>query len=249
MNKPEFLDFEGMINVRDLGGLPVSGGRRIRSGVLLRSAHLSMAMDNDLQRLRQLGLKYVVDFRDIDEAAHSPDRDVIGAEHVALPVLDPERVRVMSTVTPLSTEQVAEHFRDIYRYMALAERARQGYRKFFSVLLDARGGAVLWHCTQGKDRTGIGALLLLAALGADSRDALADYYLSNRGLLSEYRRVTALGDAAQTAMAKKVFFVHGSFLRAWLDEVEALGGVAEFLRSAIGLTDGEVRQLREYYTE
>ena len=72
------LDFEGIVNARDLGGLP-AGGLKVRPGCLLRTAYLAEATDADIERLQRMKLRAVFDFRSLPEAVAAPDRQVPGA--------------------------------------------------------------------------------------------------------------------------------------------------------------------------
>ena len=68
------IDFEGLPNTRDLGGLPAADGRRVRRGLLLRSGTLYFATSADCRRLiEDYHLRAVVDLRGEDELAEYPD--------------------------------------------------------------------------------------------------------------------------------------------------------------------------------
>ncbi|MBR2717522.1 MAG: tyrosine-protein phosphatase, partial [Oscillospiraceae bacterium] len=160
-----FLEFEGIENVRDLGGLLRADGARTRRGLLLRSGRLENATDGDLQRLAEMGLSAVVDFRDGGELDRSPDRQVPGAVFRHLPALPKLQENFRRVDDPTYTaEELHNDFRRIYRLLAQSTEAEEAYAAFFRILLASEGRPVLWHCTQGKDRTGVAALLLLTAL-------------------------------------------------------------------------------------
>ncbi len=150
-----FLTFDHISNARDLGGLPAADGRRVKPGLLLRTSKLGGASEPDLARLSFV--RHVVDFRDEYERAAHPDKPIPGAEYhalSALPGLPPEE-RPDPARDP--DPDFRSMFREIYRLLAEGEDAERAYRAFFEVLL-RRDGAVLFHCTQGKDRTDIAAL-------------------------------------------------------------------------------------------
>ena len=71
-----FMEFQGIENARQLGGLTREDGARIRQGVLLRTGMLEKATDEDIRRLEELGLAHIIDFRDIREVEEHPDRPI-----------------------------------------------------------------------------------------------------------------------------------------------------------------------------
>lgn len=148
-----FLDFEKIENVRDLGGMLRLDGTRIRPGVLYRTGKLEHATDADIARLTELGIRYVIDFRDAGEIATAPDRAIPGAEYHSIPALPnlAENFRPIDDPT-YTAQDVHDDFRRIYRYLAQSPESIGAYGEFFRILLASDGAPVLWHCTQGKDR-------------------------------------------------------------------------------------------------
>lgn len=245
-----FINFDGIKNARSLGGIAVCGGRRVREGCLLRSAHLAAATDADIARLEAMGLKYIVDFRDGLEMGRSPDKAVPGACHRALQALPTFKDRGKRNSSDTLPDFDAT-FAAVYTNLAQGEEARQAYRGFFDALLEAKGGAVLWHCTQGKDRTGVAAILLLTALGADRADIEADYFLSNQGLecflhlpVPEHMRHWP------EEVRRKLYFVYPHLLELFMEKTALRWGSLEgYLREGLGLEDEHFALLRECYTE
>ncbi len=175
------LTFEGIENVRELGGLERADGAAVRQGVLFRTGKLSEATDGDIERLKDIGLCAVMDFRDIGESRRSPDREVPGAVYYHLPAL-PDLGKLF-TKSPrdesYTPQEVHNEFHSLYRYLALSPESHEAYARFFEILLASEGRPVLWHCTQGKDRTGVAAMLLLTALGFERETILREYMLTN----------------------------------------------------------------------
>ncbi|MBO7397251.1 MAG: tyrosine-protein phosphatase [Bacteroidales bacterium] len=187
-------DFDKIINFRDLGGLPV-GKKTVRPMRLLRSAHLSDASPSDISRLQnEYRLRKIFDFRTYPEAESAPDKVIPGAEHILLPTLDEEEERRSGEAVPAQTWlNLPKHIvqlsftalfqkkaRELYPSLVLSEYSQLQYAAFLNMILETPDGAVIWHCSQGKDRTGIGAAFVLSALGADRETIIADFDLSNR---------------------------------------------------------------------
>ena len=186
------IDFEGLPNTRDLGGLPAADGRRIKPRRLLRSGLLAPASDRDLERLRgDYGLALDIDLRTDVECSERPDPidRLPGVRFVHLPVFqeygsgvsrsdeDMERVRgqmLRGEVEP------AQLMITLYPYLLLDEPGIAAYRAFFQEILALDEGATLWHCTAGKDRCGMASVLMEAALGVPWELIEADYMATNR---------------------------------------------------------------------
>lgn len=169
------LALEGCHNTRDLGGLPADGGRAIRRGRLLRSDFLWKATESDERLLVSLGLRYIADFRNRREHDEAPDRPISGATALHLPVLperadgitheqeDPlQRIRRQNGELIEAGIDARESMRGLYRRMLQSDCALTAYRTFMQTLLQSGGATVLWHCSAGKDRAGVGLMLCAA---------------------------------------------------------------------------------------
>lgn len=150
----------------------------------------------------------------------------------------------------------AADLEDMYVDMVQSEHAQQGYRAFFDVLLGNEDGkAVLWHCTGGKDRAGLAAVLLLSALGVDRETALNDFALTNEFVADQIDQMTAAAEAAgydeeQVEAVATLTGVNRDYMAKALDLIDdEFGGMDAYLRNQIGLTDDEIAQLQEMYLE
>ena len=243
-----WIEFDGIQNVRDLGGLPAADGRRVKAGRLLRGAGLAKASDADLEKLQAMGLRQIVDFRDGSECARHPDRPVPGALYHSLPALpalpgQAPRIDGIPDFAPL--------FLRIYQELASTKESHFAYYEFFRILLACPEGAVYFHCTQGKDRTGIGALLALSALGVPQEEIAADYFLSNVGLAEAMEHPETPGSENWPRETKEgLFFVFQRNLDAYLERLTAdWGGMEGYLRGKLRLTQADFETLRRYYLE
>ena len=247
-----FLDFEGIENVRDLGGMLRVDGAKIRPGLLLRTGRLGKATDADVARLTDMGLAAIVDFRDESEVHRSPDRDVPGAAYHNLPALPnlADNFRPVDDPTYTAAE-VHKDFRRIYRILAQSNESQEAYAAFFRILLASEGRPVLWHCTQGKDRTGVAALLLLTALGIDETTIYRDYLLTNEFTQATLDAFDDMEDPPFTRdIAREVFLVFEDNLRLCQNCIELeYGSVMNYLELALGVGPDEIETLERYYLE
>ncbi len=244
-----FYTFDGIENARELGGLARPDGARIRENVLFRTGHLGRASQADVQRLADRGVKLVIDMRDRWERERSPDKDVPGARNLWLPpVPDLQEVIPIKSTVP---REVREVFHEFYKLLGLHPAAIDAYEGFFRELLASEGAPVLWHCTQGKDRTGVGAMLLLSALGFDRETAIWEYLLTNQfaqGQLEAMRFARASEE--ELAIMGEVFPVFERNARYYFDCVDVeYGNMDNYLELALGVGPRERARLEEYYLE
>jgi protein-tyrosine phosphatase len=110
-------------------------------------------------------------------------------------------------------------------------------------------GAVLWHCTQGKDRAGCASAMLLAALGADRELIMADFMLSKE----YYDQITAqikTETDAQRMVINTLISANPEIFEASLDKVDAqYGSLKNYLTECIGVTPEMMKVLRDRYLE
>ena len=148
------IAFAGIINARDLGGLTTIEGKAIRKGLLLRAANLSQATDADLAKLRRdYRLSSIIDLRTAVERKEKPDRIPEDVELRIHPIFDEATAGITredKSSSPFSLPDMVS----LYRTMIVAEPCRAALHEVLTAIFthDFEKGAVLWHCTAGKDR-------------------------------------------------------------------------------------------------
>ncbi len=186
METRQQLPFEGANNFWELGGYPAWHGRKIRHGVLYRGCTLSeLSSASDQALLRSLELKLVLDLRSKGECEHHPEQVPDGVEYVQVSALrypdgteidfSPGGMEKLEAVMRQCTIGAGEAFASFYEGMPFENSA---FKALFQALEEGKT-PLLFHCSAGKDRTGIAAMLILLALGADLETALEDYMLTN----------------------------------------------------------------------
>lgn len=260
----------GIQNARELGGY-VIGSRHIGSSVLLRTAGLDQATPEALDALQnRYHVQTVIDFRMSSEQGSLPDPEIPGAENRHLPVIEMEDMLI--DVDPALVEKYTDPNIDrltlfniayesgmlnarLYEQFLLAERGKNAFRAFFEALLKLEEGrAILWHCTDGKDRTGCAAMLLLYALGADRETVLRDYLLTNDcnapKLAAIRQKIAPLGWPREKVNA--LLFMSGGVFAVYMDNAiralnDAYGSVMEYLRQALGVDAEAIAALRRKF--
>ncbi|MDR2471016.1 MAG: tyrosine-protein phosphatase [Treponema sp.] len=217
---------EGILNVRDLGGYPVRPDgkrRRIKRGLLYRSEGPSGMSAGDQRTLEDRKIKTVADFRAPEEK--SAAFELAGARRVDLPI-NAGNLMGFSGEDPDPDNSASEMLR---LYAALPVEAVKPYRELFALLADPARSPLLFHCSAGKDRTGLAAALILYALGADRETILADYLLSSE-LLRRYWE-PHLKDRPYMI---PYLTVREAYLDAALKVIEGRGGLDRYLAVELG---------------
>jgi len=186
METRQQLPFEGANNFRELGGYTAWRGRKVRHGVIYRGCTLSdLSSAADQALLKSLGLKFVLDFRSKGECEYHPERVPDGVEYLQVSALrypdgveidfSPSGMEKLESVMQQCPAGEEEAFASFYEGMPFGNPA---FKALFKALEEGKV-PLLFHCSAGKDRTGIAAMLILLALGADLETALEDYMLTN----------------------------------------------------------------------
>ncbi|MBI2801601.1 MAG: tyrosine-protein phosphatase [Gammaproteobacteria bacterium] len=232
------VHLEGARNVRDLGGLPVSGGGRTRTGVIYRADTLASLTDAGVASLHSLGLKTVIDLRTADERARAPDR--LPATRLTvhslgfMPSGNGELLAGINNGTYDPARARTSMLRQ-YRNLALDHLAE--LRQLFAILLDGDQLPVLFHCASGKDRTGIAAALTLLAVEVPPDLIVEDYTVSNY----QRRAVDLFGPGAASAVIEPVMAADPDYLRsAFAAMQERYGSMDAYLLHGLEL-DGAAR--------
>ncbi|HYJ96738.1 MAG TPA: tyrosine-protein phosphatase [Burkholderiaceae bacterium] len=236
---------QGAPNFRDLGGYIGHHGRPLRWRRLFRSDHLADLTSADLVRLQQLPLMRAFDFRGVDERAATP-YELPGVTQHSL-AIEPTVVQRMQDIaaagTALTAPVVTELMKDLYR--GLINDRSDRFAELFEHLIDSDAPSV-FHCTAGKDRTGIAAALVLLALGVSREVVRADYLLTN-----DLVRDPAFIESATPLEARAVLWrAQQGFLDTALTIVDDdHGGVERYLRQRLRLSPAALRALASRYLQ
>jgi protein-tyrosine phosphatase len=245
LHPDRLIPLQGVTNFRDLGGYAGADGRPVRWRRLFRSDHFGALTSADLAALAPLGIARSFDFRGVAERAATP-YDWPGVVQHPLSI-EPTVVQRMQDMTAagraLTVPLVTDLMADLYR--ALVTEQSHRFAELFDQLLQA-DAPVVFHCTAGKDRTGIAAMLLLRALGVDAAVVEQDYLLTN----AHYRRPPAHDDRIPDDALAVLWSVRPSFLHTALGLIEqGQGGLEGYLGSAMKLSPAARAKLAAAYLE
>ncbi len=238
---------ESIRNFRSLGGQTSAGGRRVRTGLVYRSAHLAEASDADLAALVALGIRTVFDFRNPgDLAAEGPNRLPDGVRQISLPMADPaNRMGARTDFSLLSAEELKDRYGDGKAFQWMKEASGRSvsdpersarFGEFVRGLLAPGAVPVLFNCSAGKDRTGWAASLLLMAVGVPEEQVVAHYLETNRHVAA-----SRYGE-----LLMPLAIVHEDYFAEQIRVLaDTWGTFDRYWAYALGLDDGHRQALRE----
>lgn len=235
----------GAPNFRDLGGYPTADGRHVRWGRIYRSGELSRLTAADYGVLSKLGIAAVCDFRRDSERAAAPTtwQGPNPPAILNLPGTQGARTNGAGRGGNGSTPE------------GLSPLLYSSYPQYVNTLttsfrttieqLQTRDGAVLYHCTAGKDRTGTFSALLLTMLGVPREVVFDDYLLSNQFVVSQARIDAVIARGGSRASALATLGVDRTYLEMVFSSIDsAYGSFDNYRRTALGISDTDLDRLK-----
>ena len=204
-------------NFRDLGGHPAANQRRVRAGRIFRSSHLAeVPPESPISRLE---LRTLVTLQSRAEVKHlgapvPASRQGIRWEHIPMG----DEWFNDQGYTRVAPEPGREH-------LALVMHFRDDWRRFFKLLAERDVYPLLFHCSAGRDRTGVGAAMLLSMLGVERERIVADFLESNL----VFKKVPLAAEQLDPVF----------------ELIDENGGIEGFMREVIGLTPDELAIIQE----
>ncbi|MET9882967.1 tyrosine-protein phosphatase [Streptomyces sp. NPDC006430] len=233
------IDFERLHNFRDLGGYRSADGRTVAWGVLYRADSLGKLAGADWERFLGLGIRTVIDLRypwEIEAKGRVPEVERFTYANLSIEHRPYDQAAIDPAVDP-------------WRYLAdrFAEVAEDGVEEIRRAveLIAAGPGPTVFHCTSGKDRTGLIAAFVLTLLDVPEEEILADFALTERATA----RLTADWHAANPGRTMR-WPAYGrapaTILSLFLaDLTTRYGSVANYLATRVGITSATAAGLRE----
>ncbi len=172
------IEMDGPRNLRDLGGYPSVGGASTRWGKVFRSDRLDAMTDADRARVVGMGMTKVFDLRVDAEVAEAPDRLPPGLNLVGL-AMSSDGARARTLTERIEAGELIRFGEAEMSdgYLVMLEEFTGHISRVVEAV--AGGDTVMFHCTAGKDRTGVVAMVLLSICGVGDESILDDYELTN----------------------------------------------------------------------
>ena len=260
--KNQLIGITGAHNSRQLGGYQI-GNKKIKNDLLLRTAAISGLTEADSVLLAdKYRVQRIYDFRGKNEAMTSPDVIPGNAGYLSLSISfdvsenvsekkQSQEEMIMMILQNADNPLVQDMCDHMYDKIFFDEASQDVYRRFFAdlVSLDPKDGAVLWHCTQGKDRAGSASAMLLAALGADRDLIMADFTLSKEYYDPFVDKIPVNNDT-QSKVLNTLISANPVIFEQTLDKVDAkYGSLRNYLTECLGVTSEMMETLRNRYLE
>lgn len=181
------LPLENVENMRDLGGYPTTNHKVTRFHIYIRSSRLTFITDEDNDFLKDYGITDIIDLRGLTKiqstfvSDDNINKEYFNFHYIPLSTIEMEKY--------MNNEQEKDDFNFGIGYTYLLDNKTK-IKQIFDVLADAKGG-VLFHCTAGKDRTGVISALILGLCNVNIKDIIANYevtniYVANSDLVNKY---------------------------------------------------------------
>jgi protein-tyrosine phosphatase len=225
------LTFEGCFNFRDLGGYRTADGRVVHPRRVYRADGPHALTDADVLQLGSLELATILDLRTVEELGRG--RYVTYVSDVVdhhLPMLD-----VVPDTDDLPKWVDAGVVAD--RYRTMLDNAQESVAEILAVLSDPSAYPAMFHCSAGKDRTGVIAALLLGMLGVPDDTIIADYAMSGAAMqhLVEYYKRTYPGSTELLErLAPAMVAAHPDTMRALIEGIRRDFGTFDGYAEAVG---------------
>ncbi|RJP62220.1 MAG: tyrosine-protein phosphatase [Ignavibacteriales bacterium] len=185
---------EGASNFRDVGGIYNKDGRKLKPGLLYRSAELSGITSDDLNQLKRLNVKTIIDLRTVAERQSKliPTNHNSGFKVINIPISDRDKEMTQKEffrflISKGKDYNFGEYLHEIY--FKIAFEKQEAVNKAFDLLSDEVNLPAVIHCTAGKDRTGFISALFQLILNVETENVLQDYLLSNELLEKQANRL------------------------------------------------------------
>ncbi len=259
------LKLKKLFNTRDLGGIPTKDGV-IKKGKLIRSGKLYKIPDSTVQALKDMNVKTVIDLRIFTECEESPDTLWEGVNYVHLPVLCTAtpgitREKSMTKTMAIESRRIKDEFgtadnymTQMYRSVLFSEEPKKCLAQTLRLIID-NDDCILWHCSGGKDRAGIVAMLVEGLLGVDEKVILQDYVASHY-----FQRARFFWNRAGLVIAplymrfKKILFgmmaAKPIYMKVPIENIkEKYGSIEMYCKTELGVTDEDIAKMKEKYVE
>ena len=261
--KNQLIGLTSAHNARQLGGYQI-GNQRIKNNLLLRTAKISELSKEDSTLLcDKYKVQCIYDFRGKEESISAPDVIPRKARYLSLALsftgeesktdtkFENEEQMIGMLLQYADHPSVQAMCTSMYDLIFFEESSQEVYRQFFADLLtvEPENGAVLWHCTQGKDRAGSASAMLLAALGANRELIMADFILSKDYYDPMTSKINTETES-QKMVIKTLISANPEIFEATLDKIDAkYGSLRNYLTECIGVTPEMMDILRNRYLE
>jgi len=248
-------------NARDIGGYDGQFGSTVKTGLIYRSNAMSGLTAGDLAKIAAARISDIIDFRSPNEVAATPDTPVPTATNTKRPIWNPSndfynQINAIIVGGPTVQQQQLGNggaetiMQNYYRWVINTPDARAQLGATFKEAATSTT-PILYHCTSGKDRTGMMTAILLTALGTPKNEVYQDYLASNQNLAATNAATISgleshgLVTSATAPLLQPILGVESSFLDAAFDQMnKSFGSFDNFVRTGLGVDAATLQALK-----
>ncbi|WP_149525936.1 tyrosine-protein phosphatase [Sphingobacterium hotanense] len=251
------IPLEGPSNFRDIGGVKTKDGKQVKWGQFYRADALGSIQEDEFPYIESLKISKVYDLRSDEEIATSKDNLPASIRWIHHPIFNGDNSAQMNAVMQKikSGDMTAEDSRNllITANKEFINSNLDAFKVLVRELLDNEEPS-LFHCTAGKDRTGLTSALLLSVLGVDKETVINEYLMTNYYTLPKMARKKDPKMAAAFAnidpqVMLPLMSVDRSYLEAAFTEIEKqYGDMDKFIREGLEISDAERMAYQMKYT-
>lgn len=244
------LNIENSPNFRTLAGIENKEGQKIKEGMIYRSGNFSKLTDNDVKIFNSLHINTIVDFRNDFEIEKDPDFIPVGQSIVTKRAVigSIENKSMNQFMAVLANPKTTT--KDIDSLMIEANKgfvtSIHDFVPFFDAVKDKKE-VVLFHCSAGKDRTGLASSLLLHILDVPKEEIMADYLRSNEAVaktdLKKYSSYGIPEEKMATLMGVKAPYLEA----AWEGIEKKYGSIDAMLLQEFGIDSNTKQMIKSKY--
>ncbi|WP_430613934.1 tyrosine-protein phosphatase [Flavobacterium sp. JP2137] len=241
--------FKKTPNFRDIGGLKTSEGRTLRWGKIFRSGQLNGVKKKELKTIENLDIRTLVDLRTPAEVDKKPDKYPASTQYYKFNAFEEEQDQLAQTRKAvfkgkINAEESVALLQAFYSYYPTEDT--EVIREIIHTLLD-QDGAVLFHCSAGKDRTGIIGALILSILKVDRETIYQDYLLSNnyrKAGIEKQLRWIKIGRLIYPGLNQEVVenfsWINDIYLKATFDQIDAkYGSMDNYIHRVLRISESQ----------
>lgn len=206
----KLLPMEGGYNFRDLGGIRTKNGRHVKWGKLFRADDMSNLTDGDLNYLASIPITSVIDFRALSETRRAPDKLPHTARFTYPITITPGNLSTEGIQANMLKQNIDIHMKQMNRLLVSDPACIRAFRILFAIIQNNLSAPLVFHCSAGKDRTGMATALILFALGVDEETVIQDYLMSKQYLEDKYAAFIAKYPKTESLFTVKRMFIHAA---------------------------------------
>jgi protein-tyrosine phosphatase len=241
------LVWDGLLNVRDLGGHPTEDGGETRFGAVVRADSVRQLSDEGWSALVEYGVKTVVDLRANEELEADPPAalpvQVLHVPFMETDASDWQKIEGELDAAVRAAPDVPTATRDVY--LIFLERFSRNVAAAIRAVANASEGGVVIHCAGGKDRTGLLTALLLHLAGVGIDEIAADYALSEERLRPRHEEWFAKAKSEEELeRLKRMSQTPADSIKGVFEELERRYGSVEGYLRAAGLAEDDLARAR-----